>query len=54
MVPYVSAPVASLVMPPVVLVLIRTFIVSLVLRSGEIGYISSPCLADFMTRFDPV
>ena len=40
----VSAPVASVVMPPVVCVETRIFIVSAYERSGEIGYISSPRL----------
>src|SRR5213079_2299512 len=50
---YVSAPVTSGVTPPVVRVLTRIFIESLVVRSGEIGYRSSPRRVDFMTLFAP-
>src|SRR5258708_7096987 len=50
---YVSAPVASLVIPPVVLVDTRTFIVSAVVRSGEIGKRSSPRFVDLSTRLPP-
>src|SRR5262249_60601387 len=50
---YVSAPVASLVMPPVVRVDTRIFTVSAVLRSGEIGKKSSPRFVDLSTRFPP-
>src|SRR5213594_4783189 len=49
----VSAPVTSGVMPPVVRVLTRIFIESLVVRSGEIGYRSSPRRVDFITLFAP-
>src|SRR2546430_8933623 len=50
---WVSAPVTSGVTPPVVFVLTRIFIVSLVLRSGEIGYRSSPRRVDFITLLAP-
>src|ERR1041385_8071620 len=53
MVQYVSAPVASFVMPPVVRVETRIFIVSAVLRSGEIGKRSSPRRVDLSTRLPP-
>src|ERR1035437_9751277 len=49
----VSAPVASVVMPPVVCVEMRIFVVSAEERSGEIGYMSSPIFVDFSTRFAP-
>src|SRR5689334_879331 len=51
---YVSAPVASLVMPPVVRVDTRIFVVSIVERSGEIANRSSPRLVDFSTRLPPM
>src|SRR5947209_14195812 len=50
---YVSAPVTSGVTPPVVRVLTRIFMESLVVRSGEIGYRSSPRRVDFITLFAP-
>ena len=53
MVPNVSAPVASVVMPPVVFVLTRIFIVSRCERSGEITIRSSPRFVDFTTRLAP-
>src|SRR6185369_9545158 len=49
----VSAPVASLVMPPVVRMETRIFIVSAVDRSGEMANISSPRFVDFITRLAP-
>src|SRR2546425_887390 len=49
----VSAPVTSGVTPPVVCVLTRIFIVSRVVRSGEIGYRFSPRLVDFITLLAP-
>src|SRR5438067_1517256 len=52
-VPYVSAPVASLVMPPVESMLQRTFAMSRVERSGEIGRKSSPRFVDRSTRLPP-
>src|SRR5678815_2132499 len=51
---YVSAPVASLVMPPVVRVDTRIFIVSSVDRSGEIAKRLSPRFVDLRTRFPPM
>src|SRR5690348_11860139 len=53
MVPYVSAPVASFVTPPVESIEKRTFAMSRVLRSGEIGYRSSPRAVDLSTRLPP-
>ena len=53
MVQNVSAPVTSGVMPPVVWVLTRIFIVSRVVRSGEIGYRFSPRFVDFITLLAP-
>src|ERR1700716_2011552 len=50
---YVSAPVTSGVTPPVVRVLTRIFIESLVVRSGEIGRRSSPRRVDFITLLAP-
>ena len=52
-VPNVSAPVASVVMPPVVLVEMRILVVSAYDRSGEMKNMSSPCLVDFSTRLAP-
>ena len=52
-VPYVSAPVASFVMPPVESMLQRTFAMSRVERSGEIGRKSSPRFVDLSTRLPP-
>ena len=52
-VPNVSAPVASVVMPPVVFVLTRIFMVSRSVRSGEMTIRSSPRLVDLTTRFAP-
>src|ERR1035437_3992574 len=49
----VSAPVASVVMPPVVRVEMRIFMVSAYDRSGEMGYMSSPIFVDLSTRFAP-
>src|SRR3954471_4503747 len=49
----VSAPVTSGVTPPVVRVLTRIRIESFVVRSGEIGYRSSPRRDDFITLFAP-
>src|SRR5712691_12030105 len=49
----VSAPVTSGVTPPVVWVLTRIFIVSRVVRSGEIGYRFSPRFVDFITLLLP-
>ena len=53
MVQNVSAPVTSGVIPPVVCVLTRIFIVSRVVRSGEIGKRFSPRLVDFITLLLP-
>src|SRR5919202_5358 len=53
-VPYVSAPVASLVMPPVVSMLKRILRRSRLDRSGEIGYRLSPRIVDLSTRFPPM
>ena len=50
---YVSAPVTSGVMPPVVFVETRMRIVSRVVRSGEIGYRLSPCCVLLSTRLAP-
>src|SRR2546425_4961637 len=50
---WVSAPVTSGVMPPVVRVLIRIFIESRVVRSGEMAYRFSPRLVDFITLLLP-
>src|SRR5262249_48785420 len=50
---YVSAPVASFVMPPVVRVDTRIFTVSAVLRSGEIGKTASPRFVVVSTGFPP-
>src|SRR5256885_15164181 len=50
---YVSAPVTSGVTPPVVCMLTRIFIEDLVVRSGEIGYRSSPRRVDFIPLFAP-
>src|SRR5207245_10958983 len=49
----VSAPVTSGVTPPVVCVLTRIFIVSRVVKSGEIGYRFSPRVVDFITLLLP-
>src|SRR5574342_1357326 len=53
MVQKVSAPVTSGVTPPVVWVLTRIFIVSRVVRSGEMGYRLSPRCVDFITLLAP-
>jgi len=53
MVQNVSAPVTSGVTPPVVCVLTAIFIVSCVVRSGEMGNRFSPRLVDFITLFEP-
>ena len=52
-VPYVSAPVASGVMPPVFRIEVSIFAISRFDRSGEIGRRSSPRLVLFMTRLAP-
>ena len=51
MVEWVSAPVTSGVIPPVVSVLTRIFMVSAVVRSGEITSKCSPRSVETMTRF---
>ena len=53
-VPYVSAPVASSVMPPVLFMLVSIFAICFFDRSGEIGYRLSPRFVDFITRFPAV
>src|SRR5512147_2553186 len=52
-VPYVSAPVASFVTPPVESIENLTFAISRLLRSGEIGYRSSPRAVDLSTLCAP-
>ena len=53
MVQYVSAPVTSGVTPPVVCVLTPIFMVSRVVRSGEMANRFSPRFVDFITLFEP-
>src|SRR5438045_623717 len=53
MVLWVSAPVLSGVMPPVVWVLTLIFTGSCVVRSGEMGYRFSPRLVLLSTLFEP-
>src|SRR5436853_6648628 len=50
-VPYVSAPVASSVMPPVFFMLVSILPRLLFERSAEIGYRLSPRCVDLRTRF---
>src|SRR3954447_9814678 len=52
-VPYVSAPVASSVMPPVLFMLVSIFAKFFFERSGEIGYRLSPRCVDLSTRLPP-
>jgi hypothetical protein len=52
-VPNISAPVMSGVMPPVVRVATRIFMVSAYDRSGEIGNMSSPRFTLLSTRLAP-
>src|SRR5439155_19058156 len=49
----VSAPVTSGVIPPVVCVLTTIFMLSRVVRSGEMADRFSPRLVDFITLFEP-
>src|SRR5574341_1856665 len=53
LVAYVSAPLTSGVIPPVVRRETRIFIVSAKVKSCEMGYISSPRLVDLRTRLAP-
>ena len=52
-VPYVSAPVASSVMPPVYFIDVSIFPTCFFDRSGEIATILSPRCTDFITRLLP-
>src|SRR5215207_6750298 len=53
-VPYVSAPVASRVIPPVLVMLVSIFPHCFLERSGEIGNRLSPRYVDFSTRLPPM
>src|SRR5678809_156025 len=53
-VPYVSAPVASSVMPPVLFMLVSILAICFLDRSGEIGYRLSPRCVDLSTRLPPM
>src|SRR5690349_9786497 len=52
-VPYVSAPVASIVMPPVLRIDVSIFAICFLERSGEIGYRLSPRCVLLRTRLPP-